>query len=93
MNSIERGMNDWHYKFNVPKTASDSQFYKQFGDDFDRRFPTSSGQKSTKEILDEVEAELKEKNKHKEYLDAYEDLDKWDLVDHASFFWRGLRVS
>ena len=98
MNSIERAMNDWHDRFNVPKTASDSQFYKQYGDWFDR-YHSDSRQKPAKEILEEVLAERKEQRKHDEYIeDTYWDINeerlgKWDILDYGSMLFRGRPTS
>ena len=98
MNSIERGMNDWHERFNVPKTESDSQFYKQFGDKYDS-YSGGSSQRSMDEIMEECEAEFREKHKHDEYIESTywdtnkEKIGKWDLLDYGSMFFRGRPTS
>ncbi len=94
MNSIERAMNNWHDRFKVPKTASDRQFYKQFGDDFDRY-----SFERRKKFLEEVLAELREQHKNDEYIEKTywdineEKLEKWDILDYGSMLFRGRPTS
>ena len=98
MNSIERGMNDWHDRFDVPKTASDSQFYKQFGDKYDS-YSGPSSMKSQDELKREVEESLKEERKHDEYIEetfwdtTEKKFGRWDVLDYGSMLFRGRPTS
>ena len=90
-NFVENEMESWHRQNDVPINNSDREFYRQFGDQWNRDNDVYRGPDRSK-VMEEVLAELKEKRKHDEFIEMYTE-EGWDPFDYVSMLFRGRPTS